>query len=45
MGGKRIDGIEVCGQECAGDLDEVDVQDASGLAPFAVDVHAPRSSR
>jgi cyanophycinase len=43
IGGYRIDGTEVCGQECSEDLEEVDVRDGLGLAPFAVDVHAAQS--
>jgi cyanophycinase len=42
-GGYRIKGVEVCGEECSEDLDEVDVRRGLGLAPFAVDVHAAQA--
>ena len=45
VGGYRIDGVEVCGEECSEGLDTVDVRDGLGLAPFAVDVHAGTVSR
>jgi cyanophycinase len=43
MGGYRINSIEVCGEECSEELDEVDVRDGLGLIPFAVDVHAAQA--
>jgi cyanophycinase len=43
IGGYRIGGVEVCGEECSEDLDEVDVRDGLGLVPFAVDVHAAQA--
>lgn len=43
MGGYRINSVEVCGDECSEDLDEVDVRDGLGLVPFAVDVHAAQA--
>ena len=43
MGGYRVDGVEVCGEECSEDLDEVDVRAGLGLVPFAVDVHAAQA--
>ncbi|WP_461172577.1 Type 1 glutamine amidotransferase-like domain-containing protein [Arthrobacter sp. Z1-9] len=43
IGGYRIGGVEVCGEECSEDLDEVEVRDGLGLVPFAVDVHAAQA--
>jgi cyanophycinase len=43
MGGYRIDGVEVCGEECSEDVDEVDARNGLGLASFAVDVHAAQA--
>jgi cyanophycinase len=43
MGGYRLNSVEVCGEECSEDLDEVDVRDGLGLVPFAVDVHAAQA--
>lgn len=43
MGGYRIGGVEVCGEECSEDLDEVDVRNGLGLVPFSVDVHAAQA--
>jgi cyanophycinase len=43
IGGYRLRGVEVCGEECSEDLDEVDVRDGLGLVPFAVDVHAAQA--
>lgn len=43
IGGYRIGGVEVCGEECSEDLDEVDVRDGLGLVPFSVDVHAAQA--
>jgi cyanophycinase len=45
MGGYRVDGIEVCSQECAEELDEVEIRNGLGFAPFVVEVHAAQSSR
>ncbi|MDQ0867959.1 cyanophycinase [Arthrobacter sp. V1I9] len=43
VGGYRIGGVEVCGEECSEDLDEVEVRAGLGLVPFAVDVHAAQA--
>lgn len=43
MGGCRINGVDVCGEECSEGLDAVDVREGLGLAPFAVDVHAAQA--
>jgi cyanophycinase len=43
MGGYRVGGVEVCGEECSEDLDEVEVRAGLGLVPFAVDVHAAQA--
>ncbi|MEW1809613.1 hypothetical protein AB0284_02805 [Pseudarthrobacter phenanthrenivorans] len=43
VGGYRIDGVDVCGEECSEGLDSVDVRDGLGLVPFAVDVHAAQA--
>lgn len=43
IGGYRISGVEVCGEECSEGLDTVDLRDGLGLAPFAVDVHAAQA--
>jgi cyanophycinase len=43
MGGYRVDGIEVCSQECTEELDEVEIRNGLGLAPFAVDGHAAQA--
>ncbi|MFF1253245.1 Type 1 glutamine amidotransferase-like domain-containing protein [Pseudarthrobacter sp. NPDC058329] len=43
IGGYRIAGVEVCGEECSEDLDAVDVRAGLGLVPFAVDVHAAQA--
>jgi cyanophycinase len=40
IGGWRIDGVAVCPEETAEDLDEVTVQDGLGLVDLAIDVHA-----
>ena len=45
VGGYRIDGVDVCGEECSEGLDTADVHNGLGLAPFAVDVHAGTVSR
>jgi cyanophycinase len=39
IGGWRLDGVPVCPEDAAEDLDEVAVVDGLGLVPFAVDVH------
>ncbi|NUT71614.1 Type 1 glutamine amidotransferase-like domain-containing protein [Pseudarthrobacter sp. C4D7] len=43
IGGYRINGVEVCGEECGEGLDAVDVRDGLGLVPFALDVHAAQA--
>ena len=43
IGGYRINGVEVCGEECSEGLDPVDIRDGLGLAPFSVDVHAAQA--
>ena len=43
MGGYRINRVEVCGEECSENLDEVDIRAGLGLVPFAVDVHAAQA--
>lgn len=43
VGGYRVDGFEVCGEECSEDLDALDIRDGLGLAPFTVDVHAAQA--
>ena len=43
IGGYRVGGVEVCGEECSEDLDELAIRDGLGLAPFAVDVHAAQA--
>ena len=40
VGGWRIDGVPVCPEDAAEDLDEVTVVAGLGLVPFTVDVHA-----
>jgi cyanophycinase len=40
VGGWRLGGRDVCAEEAGEDLDAVEVRDALGLVPFAVDVHA-----
>jgi cyanophycinase len=40
VGGWRCDGVPVCPEDSAEDLDEVTVVPGLGLVPFAVDVHA-----
>jgi len=42
-GGYRIQGVEVCGEECSEGLESVDVREGLGLAPFSVDVHAAQA--
>ena len=43
IGGYRIDGVDVCGEECSEGLDTVDLRGGLGLAPFMVDVHAAQA--
>ena len=43
IGGYRVRGTEVCGEECSEGLDEVEIRDGLGLVPFAVDVHAAQA--
>jgi len=43
IGGYRIDGIEVCGEECSEGLVDLEVREGLGIAPFAVDVHAAQA--
>lgn len=43
IGGYRVDGVEVCGEECSEGLDALDIRDGLGFAPFAVDVHAAQA--
>jgi cyanophycinase len=43
IGGYRVDGVEVCGEECSEGLDALDIRDGLDLAPFAVDVHAAQA--
>lgn len=43
IGGYRVEGTEVCGEECSEGLDALDIRDGLGLAPFAVDVHAAQA--
>lgn len=39
VGGWRVDGVPVCPDDAAEDLDELTITDGLGLVPFAVDVH------
>jgi len=43
IGGYRVDGVEVCGEECSEGLDALDIRDGLDFAPFAVDVHAAQA--
>lgn len=43
IGGYRINGVEVCGEECSEGLDSLDIREGLGLAAFAVDVHAAQA--
>ncbi|HEU4666636.1 MAG TPA: hypothetical protein VFS79_03155 [Arthrobacter sp.] len=43
IGGYLVDGTEVCGEECSEGLEELEIRDGLGLAPFAVDVHAAQA--
>ncbi|WP_051741885.1 type 1 glutamine amidotransferase family protein [Streptomyces xylophagus] len=40
VGGWLVDGVPVCPEDTAEDLDELDVRDGLGLVSFAVDAHA-----
>ncbi|MGW2745280.1 hypothetical protein [Streptomyces sp. NPDC001450] len=40
VGGWLADGVPVCPEDTAEDLEEIDVRAGLGLVPFAVDVHA-----
>lgn len=43
IGGYRINGVEVCGEECSEGLEPVDIREGLGVAPFSVDVHAAQA--
>jgi cyanophycinase len=43
IGGYRVNGAEVCGEECTEGLDELVVRPGLDLVPFAVDVHAAQA--
>ncbi|WP_045732232.1 Type 1 glutamine amidotransferase-like domain-containing protein [Pseudarthrobacter chlorophenolicus] len=43
IGGYRINGIEVCGEECSEGLVDLEFRPGLGIAPFAVDVHAAQA--
>lgn len=43
IGGYRVRGTEVCGEECSEGLDEVEIHEGLGLVSFAVDVHAAQA--
>jgi cyanophycinase len=43
IGGYRVDGTEVCGEECSEGLDQLDIRTGLRLAPFTVDVHAAQA--
>jgi cyanophycinase len=43
IGGYRVDGTEVCGEECSEGLDSLDIRNGLRLAPFTVDVHAAQA--
>lgn len=43
IGGYLIQGIEVCSEECSEGLEELDIRNGLGMAPFAVDVHAAQA--
>jgi cyanophycinase len=43
IGGYRINGVEVCGEECSEGLDSVEIREGLGLVPFSVDVHAAQA--
>ncbi|MEU2053584.1 hypothetical protein [Streptomyces bungoensis] len=40
VGGWLLDGVPVCSEDTAEDLEEIEVRPGLGLVPFAVDVHA-----
>jgi cyanophycinase len=39
VGGWLLDGVAICHEDCAEDLDELAVVDGLGLVPFAIEVH------
>ena len=43
IGGYRINGVDVCGEECSEGLEAVEIRAGLGLVPFAVDVHAAQA--
>jgi cyanophycinase len=43
VGGYKVNGVEVCGEECSEGLDSVDIREGLGLAGFSVDVHAAQA--
>ncbi|WP_205754629.1 hypothetical protein [Pseudarthrobacter sp. NamB4] len=43
IGGYRVNGIEVCAEECGEGLDQLDIREGLGLTGFAVDVHAAQA--
>jgi len=43
IGGHRINGVDVCGEECSEGLEAVEIRQGLGLVPFAVDVHAAQA--
>jgi cyanophycinase len=43
IGGYRINGVEVCGEECSEGLDSLALREGLGLVPFTVDVHAAQA--
>lgn len=43
IGGYRVDGVEVCGEECSEGLDALAIRNGLNLVPFAVDVHAAQA--
>ncbi|BCW56043.1 MULTISPECIES: Type 1 glutamine amidotransferase-like domain-containing protein [unclassified Arthrobacter] len=43
VGGYKVNGVEVCGEECSEGLDSVDFREGLGLAGFSVDVHAAQA--
>jgi cyanophycinase len=42
-GGYRVNGAEVCPEECSEGMGSVQIRDGLGLVPFAVDVHAAQA--
>ena len=43
VGGYKVNGVEVCGEECSEGLDSVDIREGLRLAGFSVDVHAAQA--